>query len=102
MLILDIECIGSGFEVFGEPLIEPEGKIAIASADQGVSGLVPEVLLESVAQVRVDNPPLALREEEGPARRQLGVIELEEMRVGIAIVEDIDLDGLLVEVARGS
>src|SRR5271165_1052509 len=96
VLILDIECIGPGLEVFGEPLIEPEGKIAIASTDQGVSGLVPKVLLESVAQVRVDNLPLALREEEGPARRQLGIIELEEVRVGIAIVEDIDLDGLLV------
>ena len=96
MLILDIERIGSGLEVFGEPLVEPEGKIAVAAADQGVGGLVSEVLLEPIAQVRVDNPPLALSEEEGPPRRQFRVIELEEMGVGIAIVEDIDLDGLFV------
>ena len=84
-------------EVLGEPFIEPERQIAERTAEQGVGRLVAQVFLEAGARVGVDDALAALCQEERPPRRQLGVIELEKMGEGVAIVEDVDLDRIVVQ-----
>ena len=57
--------------------------------------LVAEVLFEPLAHVGVDDAAVALGQEEGPPGRELGIVELEEVRERVAVVEDVDLDGVL-------
>ncbi len=57
--------------------------------------LVPQVFLEPGARVGVDDALRPLGQEERPPRRQLGIVELEEMVEVLAIVQDVDLDRIL-------
>ena len=58
--------------------------------------LVPQVFLKPRARVSVDDPLVALCQEERSPRRQLGIIELEKVNERISIVEHVDLDRILV------
>ena len=63
--------------------------------------LVAQVFLEAGARVGVDDSLGPLGEEERPPRRQLGIVELEEMVEVLAIVEDVDLDRVFARPAAG-
>ena len=61
-----------GFEVLGEPFIEPERKIAERTMKQGMSRFMTQVFLEARARVGVDDALASLCQEECSPRRQLG------------------------------
>ena len=68
--------VASGaFEILGQALIQPEGEVAHFLVEEGVRGLVAQVLVEPIVLVRVDDAPLPLRQEEGTTGRQLRIVE---------------------------
>src|SRR5262249_372382 len=54
--------------------------------------LVSQVFSKLTAGVGVDNALASLCQEEGAPLRQLGIIELQEVDEGVAVIEDIDFD----------
>ena len=98
MLGVEPVAVGRALEVFGQPLVEPERDVADRDVEQGVGRLVAEVLFEPVAEEGVDDPLVAVGQEEGPAVREVGIVEGQEMLEGLAVVEDVDLDRVLAGV----
>ena len=84
-----------GFEILGEPFIQPQGEVAECPVEQRVGPFVSQVFLEARVGVGVDDPILALRQEERPARWQLGMIEFQEMVERVAVFQHVDLDRIL-------
>ena len=96
MLVLGVAAVGPASKYSARPSSSQSGRSPSRHVQQGVRRLVAEVFLEPVAQVRVDDPAVPLGQEEGPARGEFGIVELEEVGEASAVVEDVDLDGLLV------
>jgi hypothetical protein len=63
-----------------------------------VGGFVAEVFLQPIAHEGVDDALRPLGQEEGAPGGKLGIIELEEVRETLAIVQDVDLDRRLLGV----
>ena len=92
MLGVDPPALVGPLEEFGQPFVEPQRDVADRRVQQGVGRLVAEVFQQAVSRVGVDDPLPALRQEERPARGELRVVERQEPRERLAIVEDIDVD----------
>ena len=90
--------VGGPLEIFGQPLVEPERDVADGDVEQGVGRLVADVLFEPVAEEGVDDPLVAVGQEERPAMREVGVVEGQEVVERLAVVEDVDLDRVLAGV----
>ena len=89
---------GGSSKILGQAFVEPERHVFENAVEQGMRQFVPQILPHLVAPEGVDEQLVAaadgprLSDEKRPSLWQIGIANLHEAVVVIAIFEEVDLD----------
>jgi len=89
--------VGRQLEVLGQPLVEPERHVLEHAVQHGVREFVAQVFLDTVSPEGVDEQVLRpadavrLGDEKGAAFRQVGILQVHEALVLVAVLEEVHL-----------
>src|SRR6516225_8256395 len=99
VLIVDALPVGWDLKILGQPFVEPKRHIAEYAVQQSMGQLVPEILLNAVAPVSVDEQVFRapdasrLSHEKSAALGKIRITSPHEVFVLVSILENINLDG---------